>query len=425
MNTQLFAWTVTICLYTFPIQFVFGAVGNTINLLVLVSTRMRNRTNTLLAATAVADTLFLCAIAPHYLARFPFFIRALNCLPNNRTRACYSSFYTFYMDFKTQFTFAANWFSASSSWLTVAVSADRLWAIKSPLLMRETVCSWSLAVLLACIFLVNALLSVHHNVAFAIIANNSTLAYKEHMVAQFRYVVRLLTVINVFMQVVLPLCLLSIFNLFLLYYLRNRKLIFRDPEKPPSRKNTKSSLSELQLTVAAYLQSFPKMSGGEAVSRASSDKRSQPTSESRCIMLRCSSAWSRQINLHQRHITLMVTLIVCSYLITHLPSSVLIVNMYLFNQDHLYRRKETYALALLSNFFVISGKVANFFLFCFSSSYFRSQVRRILFHRSTIGDNSINQNSGLIRAVESARRVKPPPHVILKESPDDVAVNSA
>jgi hypothetical protein len=59
--------TTALMVYIFPIQFVVGVVGNTLNLVVLMSKSMRSKTNVLLALMATADIFFLVFLLPHSL----------------------------------------------------------------------------------------------------------------------------------------------------------------------------------------------------------------------------------------------------------------------------------------------------------------------------------------------------------------------
>jgi hypothetical protein len=111
-----FLFTLMLCL--FPLQMLLGICGNALNLLVLLSKQLRSRTNTLLAATAVADMIFLLALTPHYMARFPYFLRKQtdDCLEAQLTDQCVTLFHRFYVVYKVNLTFLANWFSAASCW---------------------------------------------------------------------------------------------------------------------------------------------------------------------------------------------------------------------------------------------------------------------------------------------------------------------
>jgi hypothetical protein len=89
--------------YIFPAQFVFGVLGNAINLSVLLSAGMRNKSNDLLAAMAFADLGVLLSMLPNSLAAFNFF----------------SSDYHFryaYFTIKNSLAGVANLFSAAAIW---------------------------------------------------------------------------------------------------------------------------------------------------------------------------------------------------------------------------------------------------------------------------------------------------------------------
>lgn len=89
--------------YLYPLLCGLGCVGNTMNLSVLLSTTMRSRANTLLAALAVADIFFLFLMIPHSFASYDLF--AFN--------------YTFryvYLNVKMHLLAMANWSSAAAIW---------------------------------------------------------------------------------------------------------------------------------------------------------------------------------------------------------------------------------------------------------------------------------------------------------------------
>ncbi|KHN76176.1 Putative G-protein coupled receptor F59B2.13 [Toxocara canis] len=363
MKTSLLLMSIVVfCEYAFLVQCALGLIGNAINLVVLLSRAMRSRTNALLAATAFADGLFLLALTPHYLSRFAFFVRTSKCphdLSNATTHIrCRSEFYEFYIEYKTLFTFAANWFSAASSWLTVAVSLDRLWAIKSPLHVRSSACSWSLVLLLPSVFTITGLLALPHNFAFKVIHENGTSgeavnhSLAQRQVAQFHNGVQyLFTVTSIVVQVFLPVLLLSILNSFLIYYIRHRREFFETAAPRGSLHSSKSSTTDAPPLSATFL---PRISNINDTPRRSR---------------KWSGAWARQLHVSQRRVTVMVVAIVSCYLITHVPSTVLFTYMYTIDLNF-YQRRENYAFVLISNLFVVFGKVANFFLFCSSRSVF-------------------------------------------------------
>ena len=103
--------------YIFPVQFIFGVSGNCLNLLVLLSSSMKNQVkkfwetrmtldfqaNTLLSAMAFADLAFLFCMLPYSLASFePFYAN--------------SSFKEFFHLYKTHGVGIANFFSIAATW---------------------------------------------------------------------------------------------------------------------------------------------------------------------------------------------------------------------------------------------------------------------------------------------------------------------
>ncbi len=87
----------------FPILFIFGIVGNTLNLFVLLGRKMRTKTNILLACMALADIAVLLSMSFRSLSSFEFLV--LN-----------PSYYSFYRRNQNFLVATANWFSAASIW---------------------------------------------------------------------------------------------------------------------------------------------------------------------------------------------------------------------------------------------------------------------------------------------------------------------
>uniref|UniRef100_A0A914XLJ9 G-protein coupled receptors family 1 profile domain-containing protein n=1 Tax=Plectus sambesii TaxID=2011161 RepID=A0A914XLJ9_9BILA len=365
----------SVLLCFFPLQLLFGIFGNSLNLLVLLSKHMRSRTNSLLAATAIADMLFLLAMTPHYMARFPGFNQKQTdgCPKKQLTEGCVTLFHRFYVDYKMNLTFLANWFSAASCWLIVTVSFERLLAIKMPLHARNSACSRRMCALLAVIFGLTAALTFHHNVAFrverlpwAIDEDSNDTLFRHQLIPQQREYVQSATIANILFVIVCPLALLIIVNFFLIYYLRRRHQFLKmggaraaSIQRTRDRCTSESSDSSRSRALGSGRERM-----GAATTPLAGERRSN------------ASQWSRQMTSSQRKVTFMVAVIVTSYVISHAPSAVLVVFMY-FQANHPITEL-TFYLTLLSNSLVITGKVANFFLFCTSSAHFRSRLRNIV-----------------------------------------------
>ncbi|KAL3090178.1 hypothetical protein niasHS_006630 [Heterodera schachtii] len=114
--------------FLFPWLFLFGFVGNFLNLLVLLNPgrgSIRRRSDSLLIALAFCDVLFLLLLLPSALAQFDSFGQ------NPRFRLLYLSL-------RVHLVALANWCSAVAIWLIIAICADRLLAIRSSLRLHPS-----------------------------------------------------------------------------------------------------------------------------------------------------------------------------------------------------------------------------------------------------------------------------------------------
>ncbi|VDN60267.1 unnamed protein product [Dracunculus medinensis] len=120
----------------FPPICIFGIVGNILNLMVLLSSQMKSRANTLLACLALCDIVFLILMIPHSLANFDIF--AFNYY-----------FRLYYLSARIHLITLANWTSAVAIWFTVCV--ERVMGIKYPFRTRS---HWSRTIIALIIFLI-------------------------------------------------------------------------------------------------------------------------------------------------------------------------------------------------------------------------------------------------------------------------------
>ncbi|KAI6241524.1 hypothetical protein M3Y99_00310800 [Aphelenchoides fujianensis] len=114
--------------YCFPVQFIIGVTGNTVNLIVLLNKRMRSKTNVLLATMALADILFLVSTMPHTLYYYTNLIGI-------------KDFRRIYVYLSHHLIGITNMFSFISAWVIVLVSVERMTAVLFPLRARILIAS--------------------------------------------------------------------------------------------------------------------------------------------------------------------------------------------------------------------------------------------------------------------------------------------
>ncbi|CAJ0583020.1 unnamed protein product, partial [Mesorhabditis spiculigera] len=382
-------WIVQMTEAVFPMQAALGIVGNFINLLVLFSRHMRSRANTLLAFAAISDILFLMSMIPHNMARRAVYMFR-ECDPdmNVTTTKCYTEFAHFYFANKSLFTFFLNCFSSFSTWLIVVVTFDRLWAIKSPFSARKNSfrCSFREILIVPLLFFVSVITTIHY--CFNMQTKQENGKYSQRLILPEK-MINILITIQLFHATCIPVFLLLVLNMLLLYYLRNRRQYFESVSinRESSRRTTRSDsdfqdgsppLIEVEPPNVHSLV-IPSGSQGQAYAGPTGQSRNAFQSAVAQLRVNSTSLWNRQLSKAERHVTITVIAIVSCYIITHLPSAVIVARMYINSiAGSMYSQKSSYTWVAISNFFVISGKVTNFFLFCLSSKHFRHHLKNKL-----------------------------------------------
>ncbi|TKR60222.1 hypothetical protein L596_027504 [Steinernema carpocapsae] len=197
-------------LYThvFLVQFLLGFGGNTLNLLVLLSKKMRSRTNILFAAMAVADLTFLVFYLFTYFYFAGYFAH----------KSVVSSWYLTYNIYITGF---CNWFSAVSIWLMLAVTIERVTVIRRPFQSSNRLLSVNFFVTIAVIFIFTFVITFFQPISLkTVVVNNRYVRQHNNPSLATAW-----TVFHALAVVVLPFIISLILNFLLVIALRQQTFL--------------------------------------------------------------------------------------------------------------------------------------------------------------------------------------------------------
>uniref|UniRef100_A0A915B465 G-protein coupled receptors family 1 profile domain-containing protein n=1 Tax=Parascaris univalens TaxID=6257 RepID=A0A915B465_PARUN len=185
----------------FLVQFLFGFSGNMLNLLVLLSRKMRSRTNLLFAAMAFSDLAFLAVQFQTYLYTSGFLSSTFNVL---------------FREYNIFLVAIANWFSALSIWFMLAVTIERLTVIRRPFQAVQEPVTRGFIVYTVLIVVFSFAVTFVHHIAFrkVYVDGRMRIEMMKHPIISIWTLVQALTV------VIMPCILMTILNVLLILSLK-------------------------------------------------------------------------------------------------------------------------------------------------------------------------------------------------------------
>ncbi|CAI2351587.1 unnamed protein product [Caenorhabditis sp. 36 PRJEB53466] len=347
--------------YVFPLQFVLGLLGNSLNLWVLASDEVPNIASDMLAAVSFCDLAFLLVMLPHCLAAFD-------------SIAYDVSFRYFYLNTKQHMSAVANWMSAAAIWLILAVSIERYLIVRSPLRAKLYWQRGKMVVVLSSIFVTTGLLTVYHHFEWDCVieefCNGTQLldfCYYSGMRHQKTYrnkdwvnpsnvkkvYLRFSTFLNAILVVFVPIVLVILLNVLMI---RQLKINWTSPRLESMRGTMNRS----------------------------------------------------QVRQRQR-VTITVIAIGLCFSLSQGPSAFMVLYE-LFSEYEL--GPTFYAIFSITNSLVVTGKTINFILFCLSSEHFRRKCFVVIYRKfpklsqSSFGKRFLDNRSNSCDRSSSLRTVR-------------------
>ncbi|KAE9554836.1 hypothetical protein FO519_001951 [Halicephalobus sp. NKZ332] len=379
----------------FPPLCAVGIIGNCLNLTVLLSSESRTRRSNaaqsingfgirmsktkvnfrssgLLVALAICDCLFLLLMVPHSLANF-------HSIGLNFT------FRLYYLPLKVHLLSLANWCSAVTIWLVIAICTERLLGIRS--LLRANG-QWAVFttfhIICAIVFITGALTFYNHFSYHCVvkqICNHSQIISKCFDVVQeawpgnqtnftphaVKVYVRWSMILNAVLIILLPIVIMVALNIALLFVVRKQSFVM---------------YNRLNSDLCSMNGATSKRRTSGSVDKGS--ENSMPAYASN--MFRRSIDQTLQFQAEHR-VTVTVCAIVTCFTITQGPSAIMLSMNFLFGSQR--QSPNWYHANTITSCLVIVGKTLNFVLFCLSSSSFRRRLKTIL-HRKFLLFNRNN-----------------------------------
>ncbi|CAD5213953.1 unnamed protein product [Bursaphelenchus okinawaensis] len=361
----------------FPPLCAIGIIGNLLNLTVLLSGEIRSRrttnhrSNGLLVALALCDILFLILMIPHSMANFDRF--GLN-----------HTFRVFYFSFKTHLISMANWCSAVTIWLVIAICAERLLGIRSLLRANSQWSPCTTARLISTIILATGVLTFYNHFSYHCVVkelcNGTQVISKCFDIVQedwpgnrtnftppaLRAYVQWSIILNVAFVIILPIIVMLGLNCALLVVVRRQSFLMYN--RLMVEQHHKDSVN----MHPRHKSSLPSI---VTAKRDSEDMGSYVTS----MLFRRSIDQTAQFHAEHR-VTVTVCAIVTCFTITQGPSAIVMSLSFLSGHRPPYVNSNItwYNISTFTGFLVIIGKTLNFVLFCLSSAAFRRRLLNIL-----------------------------------------------